>query len=216
MSDFVNTTIPRLVAPFFPEIVWRGPRHDDSSAPCLYLTFDDGPDPASTPLLLDRLARHEAPATFFLLGERAAQHPDLVRQIQQAGHRIGLHGWTHTDAWRTPRAEMLDGFVRTATLLEDVMGAPIRDVRPPYGRFTPALHGWCRDTDRRLVLWDLLPGDFVASTTSKTVAERLLKQTRAGSIIVLHDGPRVGSVACNALDRALPHLRADGWRFAAL
>ncbi|NNF56944.1 MAG: polysaccharide deacetylase family protein [Rhodothermaceae bacterium] len=215
MSDFVNTTIPRLVAPFFPGIVWRAAAHDTDGAPCLYLTFDDGPDPASTPALLDCLAAHNAAATFFVLGEQVAQHTDLVAQIVHAGHRIGLHGWTHTDPWKTPRATTLDAFERAAALL-DSLGVPARDVRPPYGRFTPALRRWCRDTNRRLVLWDLLPGDFVASATPEIVAHRIVQQTRPGSLIVLHEGPHAGSIARAALAQALPVLRVDGWRFASL
>ena len=215
MSDFVNTTIPRLVAPFFPGIVWRGPAHGADGAPCLYLTFDDGPDPASTPALLDTLAAHAAPATFFVLGKQVEQHPGLAEQIVRAGHRIGLHGWTHADAWTTPRQTTLDAFERAAALL-DSLGVSAQDIRPPYGRFTSALRRWCRETDRRLVLWDLMPGDFVASATPEGVAHRIVAQARPGSIVVLHEGTSVGRVAQAALDQALPLLRADGWRFASL
>src|SRR5690606_19398739 len=130
--------LPRLAAPLLPGVVARGPSRDAGGAPCLYLTFDDGPagDHAALLALLDA---HEARATFFFLGEEAVGRPETVRAAAGAGHRVGVHGWAHDDPWRTPRAALLDGFARAAAALEDLTGAPVRDVRPPYGRLTPAL-----------------------------------------------------------------------------
>lgn len=111
---------------------------------------------------------------------------------------------------------MLAGFARAAQALEDLTGTALRDVRPPYGHLTPALARWCRRTGRRLVLWSLMPGDFVASATPERVARRIVRGARPGAVIVLHEGGTAGAVARGALDRALPDLRAAGWRFAAL
>jgi peptidoglycan/xylan/chitin deacetylase (PgdA/CDA1 family) len=201
----------------------RGAARDADGAPRLHLTFDDGPGPGHA-ALLDGLAAHDARAVFFFLGERAARHPDRVRAVLAAGHAVGVHGWTHDDPWRTPRAGVLAGFERAARTLEDLSGRAVRDVRPPYGHLTPALTRWCRGTGRRLVLWGLMPGDFVASATPEAVARRIVRGARPGVVVVLHESlPRTrsgdgrgGDVACRALDRALPVLRAAGWRFAAL
>ena len=129
---------------------------------------------------------------------------------------MGVHGWTHADPWRAPRAAVLDGFARAAAALEELAGAPVRDVRPPYGHLTPALARWCAATGRRLVLWDLMPCDFVASAAPAAVAGRIVRGARPGSGVVLHESGPAGRVALAALGAVLPRLRADGWRFAAL
>ena len=208
-------TLPRLAAPLLPGVVARGPRRAADGTPLFYLTFDDGPD-GGTPALLDRLAAHGAPGLFFFLGEGASQNPGLVRAAVAAGHRVGVHGWSHGDPWRIPRADVLNGFERACAVLEDATGEPVCDVRPPYGHLTPALLRWSRATGRRIVLWDLMPGDFVASVAPETVARRIVRQARPGSVVVLHEGAAVRVIAAAALDRALPALRARGFRPAAL
>lgn len=218
-ADLLGTAIPRLAAPLLPGIVTRGPAQTEAGADAVYLTFDDGPDPEGTSALLDRLAAHDATALFFLLGERAERHPGPTRQIVDAGHQVGVHGWDHTSLWRDPSA--MAGFERATALLEDQGGQPIRAVRPPYGRFTPALTRWCAETDRRLVLWDVMPGDFVPSPASvaariDAVASRLTRMVRPGSVVVLHEGGAARDVVPAVLDQTLPVLRSDGVTPAAL
>ena len=207
--------LPRLAGPWLPGVQARGPAYDPVGAPCLYLTFDDGPDPAHD-ALLDRLDHYRARATFFFLGTRAAEHPESVQATALAGHSIGVHGWTHDDPWRTSQSSLVEGFSRTASVVESLTGRAVRDVRPPYGHITPALLWWCRRTGRRLVLWDLMPGDFTVSAAPEAVAHRIVERARPGSVIVLHEGGAAGDVARSALDHALPALRAAGWCFAAL
>ena len=216
LTDLLGTSFPRLAAPFFRDITWRGPSHSADGSPCLYLTFDDGPHPESTPLLINFLSEAEAPATFFFLGSQAERLPELVRAVAQAGHRIGNHGWTHRSAWQVPKEETLRDFERAEVLLENLTEQPVQNVRPPYGRFTPALCRWCREGGRRLVLWDLMPGDFLTSLPSREklidrIAGRIVKRVKPGSIVVLHEGARSHKVALPALERALPLLRAKGW-----
>ncbi len=198
-----------------PGVVVRGPERGAGRRPRLYLTVDDGPDPEGTPLWLDVLDRHRARAVFFLSAERAERHPDLVRQIVGAGHRVGSHGSVHRSAWRTrpgrTRADV-DGAEQT---LGRLVGAAVRDVRPPYGRVTPGLVRWAEAGGRRLVLWDVMPGDFIASRTPRQLAREIVELARPGSIVALHDGPPAAR-ATAALDQALPRLAAAGWRFPAL
>lgn len=220
-ADLLGTAIPRLAAPLLPAVAWRGPPRTADDKAALYLTFDDGPDPAATPALLDRLDRLGARAVFFVLGERAERHPHLVRAMQEAGHAVGVHGWDHADAWRTSRPVTLAAFDRAAAVLEALLGEPVDRVRPPYGRFTSALARWCRENGRRLVLWDLMPGDFVPSAASlperaEALAGRLLRKARPGSIVVLHEGGAAHPVASATLDAALPRLRDRGLHPALL
>lgn len=195
-----------------PSLLWR---RDDGKR-TLFLTFDDGPCPSTTPRLLDLLARHDVPATFFLVGAAARRRPDLVRAIQAAGHVIGQHTDTHPDAWRTPATEVEAELGRATATLEDLTGAAVRWMRPPYGRFTPAMLRWCRRRGQRVAMWDVMPGDFLSSATPAGVLRRTLRLVRPGSVIVLHEGGPARRVTPAALADALPQLTGLGYRFASL
>ena len=206
-----DTLAPRALVPLLPGVAGRGPRRHADGRERLYLTLDDGPDPDGTPRLLDALARHGAQATMFLSGPAARAHPALVRDIVAAGHTVGSHGWAHRSAWRW--GADLDGHDRAQALLEDLTGAPLVGVRPPYGRVTPALLRWAHRRGLPVVLWDLMPGDFLASATAEGVAAALRRYRRPGGIAVLHDGAPAARAAA-ALDLALPAM--PGVAFPAL
>ena len=212
-----DSLLPRALGPLVPGAVGRGPGRDRAGWPLLYLTVDDGPDPEGTPRWLDALARHDAHAVFFLSGPSAKRHPGTVRRIVAAGHRVGNHGWDHVSAWRARPAAVRAGLERAERLLEDLTGGAVRDVRPPYGRVTPGLIRWCRTrgAGRRLVLWDLLPGDYLADRTPAALAAETVALARPGGVAVFHDGAPA-AWACAALDLALPRLARAGWRFPAL
>ncbi|MEM6644902.1 MAG: polysaccharide deacetylase family protein [Bacteroidota bacterium] len=205
----------RLAAPrIWPDLLWRLPPlsgHDR----VVYLTFDDGPT-QHTPRLLDTLARYDARATFFLLGRQMDQHPHTVDLLLDAGHTLGNHGYTHPDPWRTPTAVLLAEFERTAQRLTGHIGQPPRWLRPPYGHFTRVLRAWGLSRRQRMVMWDVMPGDFLRGVTSRQITQRVLRTVRPGSIVVLHDNPNVAEVTPPALAALLSDLSADGWRFAAL
>ena len=203
---------PRAAAGL-PGVICRGPARGDDGTPIAYLTFDDGPDPAGTPLLLDALARHGAAATFFLLGARAALDPAMARAIADAGHGVGSHGWEHVAGWRgTGSAQNME---RGATALEDLLCLAVADVRPPYGQLAPALYRWARTSGRRIVLWDTMPGDFVPGVAPEVLARHVTRRLRPGSIVALHDGDPAGRASAT-LDIALPALVDAGWRFLAI
>lgn len=209
-----DTLLPRVLAARIPHTITQGPSHDRHGRPLLYLTVDDGPDATQTPRWLDALARHDAHAVFFLSAPLAKAHPDLVRQMA-AVHRVGSHGGPHTSAWRMRPAAVRASFEEAEQTLERLAGAPVRDVRPPYGRVTPGLVRWVGRGDRRLVLWDVMPGDFLASRTPDALAREIVETVRPGSIVALHDGA-AAERAVAAIDRALPVLAAAGWRFPLL
>ncbi len=157
------------------------------------LTFDDGPNPAWTPRLLDTLAAHRVQATFFLLGKFAEAEPDLVRRIAAAGHLIGNHSWSHPDLSRTPSDAIREELRRTSATLEQIAGAPVRFFRPPYGARRPAVFRIARELGLQPVLWNAMTSDWsepsaerIAQTLSREIA-RLTGHGRAVSL-VLHDG----------------------------
>lgn len=202
----------RPVHRFFPDLLWRV----DAEARTAYLTFDDGPTAEVTDDLLDLLARYDAQATHFLIGRHAAAHPDRTRTILSAGHRLGNHTYTHVDPWLVPTDELREEVTRTTRCIQEIAGTHIRALRPPYGHPTSALRTWCAEHNQRMVMWDVMPGDYHETTTASRVAQFVIRHVRPGSVIVLHDNPICEDVTLSALDTILRTLSAAGWTFDAL
>lgn len=175
----------------------------DADTPSAYLTFDDGPHPRITPRLIDTLAAHEATATCFLVGANAAKHPEWVRALHDAGHVIGNHTYTHPDAWTTDTPTLIDELERTTDTLQQIIGAKVNVMRPPYGHPTTAMREWCKRRKQRMVMWDVMPGDYLRTATADGIATFTLNATRPGSIIVLHDNPICEGVTLESLRQIL-------------
>lgn len=203
---------PRLLSRVLPEAEWRG----DPFRRSIYLTFDDGPNPGVTEPILRSLEENDAHATFFLLGENAVRYPDLVRDIHRAGHSIGAHGYAHSDPWRQKVQDLLMNFEQGCSVVERIINRDIRMIRPPYGHHRRSLAHWAKDTGRRVIMWDVMPADFVRGAIASKVEQFVRSTVRPGSIIVLHDNPNCASVTLPVLDSLLPALREDGWRLRAL
>ncbi len=176
----------------------------------LALTFDDGPNPAWTPRLLDLLARHGVHATFFLVGSYAARQPGLVRQMAAAGHGIGNHSWSHPNLALSSAGRIEEELFRTSHTLEEITGAPIRFFRPPFGARRPETLRIARGMGLTPVLWNAMTSDW-KNPSAEAIAERLARkidrQERRGRAanIVLHDGSHLDPEA----DRA-PSVAAAG------
>ena len=157
------------------------------------LTFDDGPNPRWTPMLLEILARHNARATFFLLGKYAALQAPLVRQMRQSGHTIANHSWSHPNFAFTGNRQTQNELTRTQAELESILGEPVRFFRPPFGARRPYTLRLARTLGLTPVLWNAMAADWKA-TKVEQVAPRLAaliqrNQTRGlASNVVLHDG----------------------------
>lgn len=166
----------------------RGPANASISAPPeIALTFDDGPHPEHTPRLLDRLAAARARGTFFVIGEKAQQHPDLIRRIVTAGHDLGNHTFTHGEPSQTSAAQFLDESARTRRLLQDLTGRDCRLMRPPKGKLSvgKAIGLWRQQ--QTIVLWNADPKDF-SMPHSRDMYDWLDRfQPRGGDIVLLHD-----------------------------
>lgn len=148
------------------------------------LTFDDGPHPVFTPRLLEILKRHDASATFFMVGEKARRHPELVRQVAKAGHAIGNHSWDHSVF------PLLTGAKRRAQMRS------CANALAPYGqRLFRSPHGYQSVASRldalwlryEVVAWNVVADDW-CSLDPEWMAERMVKQIQPGSVILLHDG----------------------------
>jgi peptidoglycan-N-acetylglucosamine deacetylase len=159
----------------------------------LALTFDDGPNPACTPRLLDILAGHNVRATFFLVGRYANTEPDLVRRIQAAGHLIGNHSWSHPNLAITGARRVEEELTRTRDTLQQITGAPLRYFRPPFGGRRPVVLKIARSLGMTPVLWNAITTDW-SEPSADRIAQRLCARINSNqrrgwaTNIVLHDG----------------------------
>ena len=157
----------------------------------LALTFDDGPNPAHTPVLLELLARHQAKATFFLIGEWAEREPDLVRAAVAAGHAIGNHTYSHP-TMPAHRAEWIRGELRRCRDAVEASGERFSTIagaalmRPPYGHRRPGTLRTVRAEGYVPVMWSITGFDWRTHTTAQRITRRGLRAAD-GDIILLHD-----------------------------
>jgi peptidoglycan/xylan/chitin deacetylase (PgdA/CDA1 family) len=179
------------------------------------LTFDDGPDPVATPALLDLLKRENIAATFFCIGKNVAAHPDLARRIIAEGHRVENH--THHHAWSTPllgpRALFAD-ISKAQDEIAKATGSQPRCMRPPVGITNPHYARVLRRLNLKMVGWDVRSMD--TRWPAEACVARVLKQTRDGSIILLHDGGSTPQRIEQIVVPIIQNLRTRGYQFHRL
>ncbi|NUR30367.1 MAG: polysaccharide deacetylase family protein [Catenulispora sp.] len=185
------------------------------------LTFDDGPDPNSTPRFLDLLAARGVSATFFLLGSMAERAPGLVRELHAAGHEIAVHGWHHRSLLlRGPRATYQD-LSRARDYLADLTGEQPQLFRPPYGVMTTAAHVSARRLGLRPTLWTSWGEDWTSRATPASVLKQVTKDLHGGGTILLHDTdctakPGSWHSTLGAVPMLLDHCAERGWKVGPL
>ncbi|MGM1046708.1 Peptidoglycan/xylan/chitin deacetylase, PgdA/CDA1 family [Paenibacillus uliginis N3/975] len=156
------------------------------------LTFDDGPDPVYTPQLLDLLKRYDMKATFFLVGSHAESHPDVVKQIHEEGHLIGIHNYIHKSNWLMRPKTVRMQLKRTDDIIYSVTGERPTFYRPPWGIVN--LFDFAKNSGYRIVLWSAMFGDWRSKTGSNKLVKRILRKLKPGEVMLLHDcGTTVGA-----------------------
>jgi peptidoglycan-N-acetylglucosamine deacetylase len=197
ISLSLNYILPHLI-----KKIWRKKLLDyaiDSGK--IYLTFDDGPEIATTDEILDFLKLHRIRATFFVLGVNVEKNPDLTRRIINEGHTIGLHGENHLHPWKTlPWRGMSDLSLGSKTLERN--GIKTIYVRPPYGKLN--LFSLIYILINRLIFvhWDTDPRDY-DQNESKNLSLLLTEQIKTGKVVLLHDGRRPGTFSGNITVKGL-------------
>ena len=184
------------------------------------LTFDDGPNPAVTPRLLDLLERHKMRATFFLIGKWVRAEPSLAGEIAARGHTVGNHTNSHPALTFLSPARIEDELNRCDDAIEAATGRRPRWMRPPFGFRSPLLGGIVRKrADRGVMMWSRWARDWKTQPTDSVT--RRLRRVRGGDIVLLHDGDhrvangdRGHTVA--ALEYWLPRWKDAGFKFVTL
>ncbi len=180
------------------------------------LTFDDGPDPVSTPPILDTLDRLGWRATFFCLGTQVRRSPALTREMAERGHELAVHGDRHVSHLRRPATWTVPDVVRARDTIAEVTATEPRWFRPPYGGVSASSLVAARGARLQLVLWTTWGLDWRAHATGRTVAANVARTFRPGATVLLHDSDITSAPGSwrSALT-ALPRL-ADVWGEAGL
>ncbi len=189
----------------YPRALWRMDHHEK----VVYLTFDDGPIPESTPFILETLKRYDIKATFFMVGDNVRKHTELYKQVLDEGHQVGNHTHNHISGFRhtlrdySYNVEKANAYIRSHLF------------RPP--------HGWMRlaqyallSRKYKVVMWDVVTRDYSKWMTAQDVVNNVKRYTRPGSIITFHDSLKSIEKLRTALPASIEWLQQQGYRFGVI
>lgn len=173
----MRNTIQVILQLAYPGII----THMSTREKILFLTFDDGPHPETTPWILDTLSKYNAQATFFLVGKNAEMYPHLVQRILSQGHAIGNHTYNHPNGFKVSTTAYIENVEKAASIISTNL------FRPPYGKITPAQYRQLKKK-YKIILWDVLSRDYDPKQSEKKCIANVITKARDGSIVVMHDG----------------------------
>ncbi len=205
---------PSLVQRLFPKLLWK----EQANSQRLYLTFDDGPVPEATPMVLDHLKKYQAKATFFCVGDNIRKHPHLFSQVVAGGHSVGNHTHNHLDGWKCSTPQYVDNIRQCQELIRQHSGQAMSRkplFRPPYGRLNfkqiKAIL-----PDYRIVMWDVLSGDFSVALKWEKCLRKSIQHTKGGSIVLFHDSNKTLEKLDLVLPSFLEYFSERGYTFDCL
>lgn len=173
------------------------------------ITFDDGPHPSYTAQLLDGLKERGVQATFFVTGEHAELHPELIRRMQEEGHLIGNHTYSHIQLTGSNREAFRQELIRTNEIIKEITGEEVQYVRPPYG-------SWDKSFEKELnmfpVLWNIDPLDWCSSNVA-CITEKIVSKAEENDIILMHD---YYETSVTAALKAIDELMEKGYTFVTV
>ncbi len=186
----------------YPNALWRMDRNERS----VYLTFDDGPVPSSTPFILDTLAQYNAKATFFMVGENVLRYHDLYNRIVEEGHQVGNHTFNHMGSLKHWALTYGINTQKANELIHAHL------FRPPHGWMRWSVYWWL-SRRYQIVMWDLVTRDYSKWMTAEDVLNNVKRYARNGSIITFHDSTKSIDKLRYALPEALRWLKEQGYEF---
>ncbi len=197
--------IHQFIRWFFPSVLWSV-KTDEK---IVYLTFDDGPTPNVTDEVLEQLEKYNAKATFFCIGSRVESFPLVYQSVLAKGHTVGNHTHNHLKGLKSSNKVYFNDVEKASEFVNSNL------FRPPYGKMK-----WRQYLELKkrykIVLWDIIPGDFVEKNSVETIVNNIIKNVSSGSIIVLHDSDKCAVKMLKALPIVLKRLNEKGYKFEAL
>lgn len=190
---------------FFKGTVWIRPKKERT----IYLTFDDGPNPEVTPLVLDILAKNKIKATFFCVGENVTKYPELYKSVLNNGHKVGNHTYNHLKGFEVSLETYIENVKKAAEVIDSKL------FRPPYGRITFKQLKALRP-DFEIIMWDFITRDYNSAVSPKQILRFVEKLARNGSIIVFHDSLKSKHNVLTALPLVINTLQKKGYHFDTL
>ena len=197
--------IPVFLKYFFPSLLYK----KKSSYKTIYLTFDDGPCNSLSPIILDELKKHEAKATFFYLGEEVEKYPLLLKRCIDENHQIGNHTYSHLNGWKTKNNEYYQDIEKANKVIKSNL------FRPPYGRIKPSQINHLKKY-YKIIMWDVLSWDFDKETSAEQCFNNIIKNSKSGSIIVLHENEKSAKTVKEVLPKLLSYFSSKGFKFERL
>lgn len=198
-------TIPSIFPLIAPNLTWKVKTNDK----VLYITFDDGPHPTITPLVLNILDEYNAKATFFCVGENVTKYPDIFNQIINKGHAVGNHTYNHVKGWQTSDAAYLENIKKAAEVI------PSNLFRPPYGRIKPSQIKLLKD-HYRIIMWSILTRDYDKRLNPHNTIKQLNKLIKSGDVIVYHDSEKAQQNMLIMLKGVLQNFHQLQYTFKAI
>ena len=176
----------------------------------VYLTFDDGPCPETTPQILDILQKHSIKATFFCVGDNIIKHPELFTRIKTEGHQVGNHTMHHSKGFYTNTNDSLNEIDECAALVGNNL------FRPPHGLITPRQNSMLRNKGYKIIQWDVITYDWDNKHTPDDILNIVKRYTRPGSIIVLHDSIKSAPRTLKILEDTIIWLKTKDYEIKTL
>lgn len=205
-----TTERPNIAAPVDPPITFSYVHVD---GPYIAMTFDDGPSEKLTPRLLNLLATHHIKATFFVIGQNVAEHPEIVQRAAREGHEIANHSWSHPNLGKMSDEGVRRELQKTDDAIKSAIGTRPTLLRPPYGSISSRQKKWIHDEfGYQIVLWDVDPLDWKRPGPA-VVCNRIVKETRGGSIVLSHD---IHPGTIEAMPSTFDQLEAKGFKFVTV
>jgi peptidoglycan/xylan/chitin deacetylase (PgdA/CDA1 family) len=197
---------PFILPLLYPTLTWRMPGQEK----VIYLTFDDGPVPGPTEFVLNVLEKNKALATFFCIGDNVLRNPTVFKKIKESHHAVGNHTFNHLKGWNNSTKD----YVANTAKCAEVIGEENDLFRPPYGRIKRSQIR--RLPNYRIVMWDVLTHDYLASLSQEKCLRGSIAATRPGSIVVFHDSYKAERNMTYALPRYIDHFLNQGYVFKSM